>query len=146
MEEKNNNHQELKNIDKAFTHDFKPKDIYLTTAAYIAENGFEVNVTLFLNGIIVSGVLISNKRYSSLLAGKIYKASNQEAGQAFLDVMLDIRDCINERDKEINEIEYLYLSDVEITNSNGNKLKTDSEMRIKLGEVNGFIFGKLVDC
>ncbi|WFQ80301.1 hypothetical protein PXH59_03815 [Xenorhabdus sp. SF857] len=145
MEEKNNNQQELKSIDKVFAHEFKPKDIYLTTAAYIAEKGFEVGVTLFLNGIIVSGMLVSNKRYSTLIAGKVFMASNQEAGQAFLDVILNIGDRINEKDKEINEIEYLYLSDVEITTSNGNKLKTDSEMRVKLAEVNGFIFGKFDD-
>ncbi|MDE9427429.1 hypothetical protein [Xenorhabdus bovienii] len=141
MNEKDNNSQELKSIDGLLAHKFKPKDIYLATLAMIAEEGVETGVTLFLNGVIVSGIIISNKRYSSNIFDRLNDVQNKIAREMISDLIVQIEGYVNGEDNGFESIEYLHLYDVKIVASNGNQLETNSEMRIKLAEVNGFILG-----
>lgn len=105
------------------------------------EDDFSLDISLLVDGAIVTGTLISAKEYFKTLS-KSFKGGNATSKQ-FSENLDEAGDAAGESDND--EINYIHLKDTSIFISENKPTPSSGKLiwRGKLSEVNSFFLGKI---
>ena len=140
------NHNKTENQDQA--NDLKKHHDHLleTFVMYANYNIFEVGITLFVNGLIVTGSLISGKKYYEGLTEQIGTFNDNLAG-LLMEQANEIYKTYDAAETDIeadySQLGFIHLEDAKVMSTDGNCLPTDEGAfwRGKLSSIDGFILG-----
>jgi hypothetical protein len=122
-------------------------------------DALNIGITIFVNGIIVSGTLISSKRYFDGIIHQIYQSNNntttsderdpKEAIKETFSFMEDIRSKLDRKSIDqisAEEVNYIHLEDAKFYQS-GLPITSEDGLfwRGKISSIDGFIFGTFVE-
>lgn len=121
------------------------RDAVLDTFVYIInENDIEMGLTLFVGGLIVTGDLISFKKYLEGI-GESFQESESEVAKSIGEVISSIipektEDKESEEGQDSSDVNFIHLQNVTVISSNTNY--SVPFWRGSLASVDGFSFGK----
>lgn len=122
----------------------KVKDYNLVTLVNLVNKAnFEMGMTLFVKGVIVTGSLISGYKYHDIMANQL--AAVNEVGEALSTYYRDNADDMYKPDQngESSNIpcNYLHMKNVKISGDSGFRDMNNALLRINIAEVDGHIVG-----
>nr|WP_288356451.1 gas vesicle accessory protein GvpU [uncultured Pseudomonas sp.] len=147
--------EEFKTIDLAKLMATKDKDWFLSMLVKIANNGpGEFGVTLNVGGSIISGMLISGRKYFDEFAKQFatpFRGENEDSESPSIEATLKQFGQIYDKteneetdDKENNPVSYIHLRDANIFFRDGTIPTNQGVLwRGKLSSVDGFSLGNL---
>jgi hypothetical protein len=124
------------------------KDRPLHSLAALAEAGLNINVTLFSNGIILNGNLISSKDYYERMRLKLEQKLSSFTGNnigmddkftGLLDLMFDEKVILTEKETG-KEVKSIHLDNVKMLRGESFQNLGQNIVNIKLSSINGFYF------
>ncbi len=124
-------------------------DFYIDVLSKLAESGLGFGVTLFVNGVIVSGDLISSKKYIHEV-NKAIIGSGDHADDKTKSVVTNLFEkffkAVTDKIDEGGEdrlIKHLHMNNVEVFADSSDTIGfTDGLLRIKKDQIDGFIWGR----
>lgn len=132
--------EETQELDQVIQHD--DADWFLQNlVCNINYNGNELGLTIYVNGLIVSGTLISGKEYFELLAD-IFSSENVQKESLFTQE----RDAYSQENvRDAKHTSFLHMKNAKAVDSNGSTIPSNGCLwRGKLNHVSGFNIGELV--
>jgi hypothetical protein len=139
---------EEKNIYK--TDNVPSKDWFLQFLVNLAnKNRFELDITLTVGGILISGRLVGVRQYfddlSTYFAGSFDSGKKTEEIKETFKKIGDQCACVSSSEQTENP-SYIHLKNVHFYNAQGKLLSDDAGVwwRGRLSEVQGFAPGKLI--
>lgn len=122
----------------------KEKDYNLVTLVNLVNKiDFEMGMTLFVKGVIVTGSLISGYKYHGIVADQL--ATVGTVGEGLSTFYRNNADEIYKPDQnaESNDIpcNYLHMKNVKISGASGFTNMNNALLRINIAEVDGHIVG-----
>lgn len=122
-------------------------DYYLSTIVSIVnslEGGISFGITVFVNGLIINGTLISGKTYFERISEIPFKSNEPEIAESIRDAFL-FPAKIYEKDNLSETTVFFHMENVKIFDQKGNKIPSGDGFlwRGKLSSVDGFSFGSL---
>ena len=102
------------------------------------EAGIELNVTLFVNGTMISGTIISKEQYLENVKVQLTKSCKEER-KVLRGKMEKAVDMLKEKGKK-KPPHYLYLKKI-VTWNKGNEVIEDAYLCVKTEKIDGFIWG-----
>ena len=125
------------------------RDHFLQTLVILANNDdIEMGVTLTVGGFLISGMLISGKKYyekiKTLLSENIDDDSALEYIQSIIDLPMAVYKDDDDDDRPIN-IVFIHLRNAQFFGSDGSHIpQPDGALwRGRISEVSGFFLGNL---
>ncbi|MFB5661098.1 gas vesicle accessory protein GvpU [Alteribacillus sp. HJP-4] len=121
--------------------DVKNIDYVLRYLVRLADNGAELDITLNVSGITISGILIGNVAYLTELENELQNNEQNELEEkmsTFFDKLSEKFQKDNDQDEY--ETGYLHLKQAKIIKSQGQFLIGSGLWRGKIADVNGFSF------
>ncbi|MGC0151184.1 gas vesicle accessory protein GvpU [Chromobacterium vaccinii] len=118
-------------------------DWYLQTLVRLVNaNPIEFGITLFVDGLIVSGFLISGSKYFEGLAEQIAKASGQELADAFTASPKEVYSASNDEEGQPDLPGFIHLREARVFLPGQKPIPADGTLwRGKLVSISGFNFG-----
>ncbi|MGC0970151.1 hypothetical protein [Pantoea agglomerans] len=124
--------------------------VFLANLANKADVGFEV--TLFVKGCIITGKLISGKKYYSALSEKFDSYSPDSYGALVKEYLLESHKIYSATEEEIAidddsedkdiPLNFMHLENVSLHSGGGAFQQINGGLlRLKIEEVDGYIFG-----
>ncbi|UYZ39026.1 hypothetical protein OD350_28560 (plasmid) [Clostridium beijerinckii] len=120
--------------------------ILLDFVRFTNRTNIQFGVTLFSNGQILSGKLISYKEYVEILANSF--KGNDAVETLFANYFNSCKEK-EEENKDPEDIEtesppnFIHLKDIKIVKGNIVESRIDNPLRLKLSDVSGFIVGEI---
>lgn len=122
--------------------------ILLDFVRFTNKTNIQFGVTLFSNGQILSGKLISYKEYVEILANSF--KGNDAVKTLFAKYFNSCKEKEEEnQNKDPEDIEtesppnFIHLKDIKIVKGNIVESRIDNPLRLKLSDVSGFIVGEI---
>ncbi len=112
-------------------------DPVLHAVARLAEHGFSLTATVTLNGTVISGRVISARRYLLGIRHQ-FNAQVHEENLPGLDEILALFDTVSES----SITTFLHLEDAAIHDGSPEERRPKAFWRIRLHAVDGFSFGR----
>lgn len=106
------------------------------------------SITLFVNGQIITGRTISTKNYLSLLSENFKNSHDKKAQDLGDDINEVLKPYINSNTNEVksNNPKYIHINMFKIIDQNNNIIKFgNNPLRIKISNIQGYIFGEMQD-
>ncbi|MGX5792086.1 gas vesicle accessory protein GvpU (plasmid) [Staphylococcus equorum] len=119
------------------------KDDILEAFVEVAnKDGFTLDISLLVNGAIVSGTLVSAKDYFKSLS-KSFKKGNDVAQE----LSKELANASDSADSNDAEVQYIHLKDTRIYLGDSKSTPSTGETlwRGKLNEVDSFFLGKITE-
>ncbi|KOA76607.1 hypothetical protein ADU78_05855 [Clostridium botulinum] len=109
------------------------------------EEDVEVNlgITLFVNGKILSGQVISYSKYLELVSEKFKNTNCREMGTMFSGLFQEMKKSMTSEQYHAELPDFIHLNNVKIIFDDNKQQDFKTEVRIKLSDVSGFIFGEI---
>ena len=124
------------------------RDTLLAILATLAEVGVEVGITLFVSGSLVTGQLVSKKRYFERVKSSLNRAAQLNTASVEIVTMFNkiFESAGSDKQKNIQEaledpIHYLHLVKVHIKQNDAWMNIGEEGLRLKISAVDGFIWG-----
>jgi len=114
-------------------------DIFIST---IEKYDLEIGGTFIVDGQLLTGKIISTKKYLNLLSSK-FKSGNEPAKMIGEKMEEGLNNTINKDDLYIENNQYINMNGVKIVYSKGNNIKLDSVFKIKKSSISAFTFGEM---
>ena len=125
----------------------KKNDAFLNLLVKAAENNVSIDVTLNVNGLIVTGKLISQKRYYEEVARSMrnpFSNNSKEGVSGILDSLSMLGDLPNgssTEEDESTDYEFVHLSDAHCHSGDISIPTRSAPWRGKMTEIDGFMLG-----
>jgi hypothetical protein len=127
-----------------------PLDHFLQAIVGIANNGIEVGVTLTISGFLVSGIVVSGKRYFDEHLGsafvKAFPESSRHVIRDFLRTFASVYDPMPEdEDAKMPPPVFIHLMNARFFHNSGRPIPNNEAIwwRGRLSDVQGFHMGNL---
>jgi len=134
-------------VERVTNVDLKP-DWFIQNVVHMATHGVEMGVTLTLGGCIVSGTLISGKKYFDAMKDQILESVEDEPTR---DMMLGFIEANSSHyDKDPSDCEpksngYIHIKDAKLIDSSGSSVPdTGMLWRGKISQVVGITIGSII--
>jgi hypothetical protein len=114
-------------------------DIFVS---FIEKYDLEIGGTFIIDGQLLTGRIISTKKYFNLLSSK-FKSGNKPAHMVGEKMQEALDNIINEEDKYIESNQYISMNNVKIIYNGENNIKVDNVFRIKKSSISAFTFGEM---
>lgn len=114
-------------------------DIFIST---IEKYDLEIGGTFIVDGQLLTGKIISTKKYLNLLSSK-FKSGNEPAKMIGEKMEEGLNNTINKDDLYIENNQYINMNGVKIVYSKGNNIKLDNVFKIKKSSISAFTFGEM---
>ncbi|WP_272517640.1 MULTISPECIES: hypothetical protein [unclassified Providencia] len=134
-------------VNEVIAHEVKSQDVYLDIANKWAnmKTSVGMDVTLIMKGCIVTGSIISGKLWAEKQSANLKRTETDEDKQLVRDAIADsiqsLGDSLYASENESSPHSFMHLTNANILSPSGHSLGIKADMRIKLGEVDGFFFG-----
>jgi len=118
-------------------------DSLLQLVASLTDKGIELPLTLFVNGTIISGILIGRKKYLDQFVSQFTTGWDDESVNILRDAFgLNENPEESEDAGEIDNIRFVHLRDAKVYSPGQEPLPANGLLwRGKIAEVNGFSYG-----
>lgn len=109
------------------------------------DDGFEVGITLTVNGFLVSGQLIGGRKYFEKFGTLFESAIKPEEKDSIASKYRELGESVYSDDLHKDDPTYIHLNDVKFFQTSGNPIPSMTGVlwRGRLSEVNGFLLGAL---
>ena len=116
-------------------------DVLFESLVSMANNGISCNVTVFTNGQMISGVLISNIEFLETVANKTIGDGNNVNNNEFSKLFSEPARLVKEDGLKLADDGYYYLKNVS-TSTNGSLISINGVcMKLKIDSVVGWYLG-----
>lgn len=135
--------------NEVIAHEVKSQDAYLNVANKWAnmKTSVGMDVTLIMKGCIVTGSIISGKSWAEKQSANFRGANIDDDKQLVRESIADgiqaLGDSLYDPDDDSRPHSFMHLTNANIFSPSGHSLGIKADMRIKLGEVDGFFFGNI---
>lgn len=126
----------------------KPRDADLLFFVDIANShGVEMGITLLVKGVWISGDIISGKTYYESLAKSLGSYQEGSVAESIADYFKGTADIFYKntegQDDYVIPNNFLHLKDITQNNGSGRMaVMNNAFLRVKVEEIDGYIFGK----
>nr|WP_299241480.1 gas vesicle accessory protein GvpU [uncultured Halomonas sp.] len=124
-------------------------DILLSALVGMAESGASMGVTLYVNGVVITGELISQKRYVEEIVSDFrgpMEDAFKEHSSSILESISRVGDMPNGsrgEEGEASEYEFVHLSGAQYFSGNNGLPSNGKPWRGKLAAIDGFMLGRM---
>tara|TARA_B100000929_G_C15389865_1_gene380807 strand:- start:359 stop:772 length:414 start_codon:yes stop_codon:yes gene_type:complete len=131
------------------SNQLESNDFLLSVLVGMAESGASMGVTLYVNGAVITGELISQKRYVEEIVSDLrgpMESALKTHSSSVLDAISRVGDMPNGstgEEGEASEYEFVHLSGAQCFSGNNRVPSNGAPWRGKLAAIDGFMLGRM---